>query len=203
MAGTHIHPVSASFRLAWACSLLWLAACTQSSPENFNGTDISSVPWGGDFVLVNQDGNRTGLRQFEGKVVALFFGFTHCPDICSPTLARLADIRKHLGAEGSYLQVVFITVDPQHDTAAQLKEFLSQFDKTFVGLTGSQPEIDEVIRDYKVSFERHEERGVSGISHAGGVFLFDHHGKLRVFLREGMAANAMMHDIRVLIAGRE
>lgn len=158
------------------------------------------VPWGGDFSLINQDGVRSGPPQYRGRVLALFFGFTHCPDICSPTLARLAELRKQLGGDARDVQVLFITLDPAHDTPAQLKSFLSQFDSQFVGLTGSTQEIDSVIGDYKVSFERHQEKGVSRISHNGGIFLFDRRGKLRVFLREGMSLPLMKQDVQTLLA---
>jgi len=132
--------------LFFALSLL---ACTPGKPT-FKGSDVKGIDWGGDITLTAHTGKRVSTADYRGKMLFLFFGFTNCPDICSPTLAKLAALRKALGVDAEQVQVIFVTVDPVHDTPKQLAEFLPKFDPTFIGLTGTADELAGAAREYKV-----------------------------------------------------
>lgn len=182
-------------------SLLALVGACSNEPDTFKTNDISGVTWGGDFSLVNHDGARVRASEFAGKVVLVFFGYTHCPDICAPTLTKLASVRRALKPqERDQVQVLFVTVDPAHDTPAQLKGFIPRFDPSFIGLTGSAAEVAAVARDYKVGV--HQASGTDGapkVDHSGSVFIKDASGKLRAYANEPAPVAAIVHDVRLLL----
>src|SRR5712692_9098410 len=130
--------------------ILLVSACSASAPQ-FNTTDISTVEWGKDFVLTTHTGERKRLSDFKGKPVVLFFGYTNCPDICGPTLAKLAEVTKKLSEATNRTQVIFISVDPLHDTPSKLAKFVTTFDPNFIGMTGTPAEIAVVTQDYKIA----------------------------------------------------
>ena len=179
---------------------MFAAACSDEQSV-FKTNDISGVNWGGDFSLINHDAVRVRASDFAGKVVLVFFGYTHCPDICSPTLTKLAGVRRALKPqERDQVQVLFVTVDPAHDTPAQLKSFIPRFDPSFIGLTGTPAEVAAVARDFKVGV--HQASGTAGatkVDHSGSVFIKDTTGKLRAYANESTPADAIAHDVRVLL----
>lgn len=183
------------FLIAWA-----VASCAADRPS-FRGTDISGVPWGKDFTLVSHVGQPISTEEFRGKVLILFFGYTHCPDICAPTLAKLAALRRQLGAESEAVQVLFMTVDPAHDTPDQLRRFVGAFDSTFIGLTGSPEQIDTVAREHKVSYSQggHASGESPTIDHSGAVLVKDRRGRPRLLFRNEASVADMEHDIRLLL----
>ncbi len=176
------------------------ASCSQPGPR-FRATDVSMMGWGGDFELTAHTGERVKASDFKGKVVLVFFGFTRCPDICPPTMAKLAMLKKRLGAQGAKMQVLFITVDPEFDTAERLAGFVSQFDPSFIGLTGSEAEIAAVAREYKVGYS--EESDTTSVRtafiHSGNVMVKDATGKLRLLIKSGATIDDMEHDVRLLL----
>lgn len=206
-------PLNPPFRAALAALMLvFAAACSETEPA-FKTTDVSQVSWGGDFALTAHTGKRVSTEEFRGKVILVFFGYTHCPDICAPTLTKLAAVRKSLGTDGKEVQVLFVTVDPKNDTAAQLAGFVPKFDPGFVGLTGKPQEIAAVAADHKVAFQpappahaAHAEHArhvtAATIAHSGGVFVKDRKGKLRLYMAEGTPVADMAHDIRRLLVER-
>ncbi len=161
------------------CAMLVLA-CTPEKPA-FRGNDLSGVTWGGDHQLIAHTGAPMRLSDAHGKLAVLFFGYTHCPDICAPSLAKLTQVRAQLGTAAAMVQVFVISADPGQDTPAQLRPFLSAFDSTFIGLTGTSAEIEAISRDYKISVT--PEPGQL-ITHSGGIFVRDRNGRLRLFLNE-------------------
>ncbi len=177
-------------------ALIVLAACVPPKPA-FRGTDISGVEWGGDFTLTAHTGDRVRVSDYQGKAVVLFFGYTHCPDICAPTLTRLADAMKQLGPDAARVQVLFVTVDPKHDTADRLAAFVPKFHPAFVGLTGSEQEIGKVAQDYKVAYQRNP--GTTLIDHSGGILMKDPKGKLRLLFRNDARSEDLAHDLRRLL----
>ncbi|KPK47856.1 MAG: hypothetical protein AMJ84_08260 [Acidithiobacillales bacterium SM23_46] len=192
--------------LSVLATLLLAASVAGCNPpaRQFRGTDISAVDWGGDFELTAHTGQRARLSDYRGKVVVLFFGYTHCPDICAPTLNRLAQVMQRLGPEAGRVQVVFVSVDPAHDTPAQLAGFVPKFHPGFVGLTGTEAEIATVTRDYKVAFQAEPKPGATQpvIAHFGGMMVKDASGKLRVMLKNDAPIDDIVHDVRVLLAAR-
>lgn len=174
-----------------------LVACAPSAP-NFKTTDISKVDWGGDVVLTAHTGAPFDTASLRGKAVVLFFGYTHCPDICTPTLVKLAEARRRLGAIADDVQVVFISVDPAHDTPQQLAAFLPQFDRGFIGLTGSDAQIAKVASDYKIAYRGRVDR--SSVDHSGNIFIKDRAGKLRLLAPETVAIDDLVHDLKLLLS---
>lgn len=178
----------------------WLAACTPAGPS-FKGSDVTGATFGRDFALTDPAGHPRTLADYRGKAVAVFFGYTQCPDVCPTTLAALAEATRALGADADKVQVVFITVDPDRDTAALLAQYVPAFDRRFVGLRGDAAATERVAREFKVIYQK-----VPGatpdrytMDHSAGIFLFDRAGRLRVY--ESSADPAVLaHDLRTLLA---
>lgn len=180
-----------------------LGACTGSTPATFHGTDLSMVDWGKDVTLTAHTGERVSTAAFRGKVTVLFFGYTHCPDICAPTLTKLAAARKALGSDADKVQVLFITVDPKHDTPQQLAKFVPKFDPSFIGLSGTPAEIGAVAAEYKVAYAPTPASMSQQvlIDHSGGMLVKDAAGKLRLLFKNDMPVAEMAADLRQLLKG--
>lgn len=176
-----------------------LVACSPAPP--FKSTDISGVEWGGDFTLTAHTGKPIKASGFNGKVVIMFFGYTHCPDICAPTLVKLDQVVKRLGEDAKNVQVLFITVDPAHDTVPQLAGFISPFNPSFIGLTGSDKEIAAVASEYKVAYGQNPQAkpGQILVDHSTGILVKDRKGKLRLLVKNDVAVEDLVHDIRALL----
>lgn len=180
--------------MAWLAALLALGACQQA--PHFNSRDISSGTWGEDFSLTAHTGQPQRLSDYRGKVVLLFFGYTHCPDICAPTLSKLAVLQRRLGSDAAQVQIVFVTLDPAHDTPAQLTTFLSSFDVRFIGLTGSPGAVQHVAAAYKVAYQN----GTDGtVDHSGSMFVIDRRGRVRLLGNNEIAVDALLHDVEILL----
>ena len=175
-----------------------LAACTPPAPV-FKATDISGVDWGsGYFELTAHTGQRAKAADFQGKVVVMFFGFTHCPDVCPPTMAKLAVLMKRLGDDAQRVQVLFVTVDPENDTVKQLAGFVPQFNPTFIGLTGTDKEIAVVASEYKVAYGKNPKTPAL-VDHSTGILVKDAKGKLRLLVKNDVPVEDLEHDVRVLL----
>jgi protein SCO1/2 len=183
-------------------------ACGPAAQQGFKGTDVSQVAWGNDFELTAHTGERLNTAALRGRVLLLFFGYTHCPDICAPALTKLASLRAKLAEDAALVQVLFVTVDPLHDTPTQLATFVPRFDPSFIGVTGRPAEVAAVAQDYKVAHQAPALQHVHGkaqpieIDHTGGVFAKDAHGRLRLYLREDTSVDDMLHDVRLLLKER-
>ncbi|NIO41628.1 MAG: redoxin domain-containing protein, partial [Burkholderiales bacterium] len=128
-----------------------LAGCEQrSGSTTFQATDITGVEFGREFELVDHHGKLRHLSDFHGKVVVMFFGFTHCPDICPTTLVEFNVALEQLGNAASRVQVLFVSVDPERDTPDVLRTYVTAFNDRFLGLTGSPEQIAEVAREFKI-----------------------------------------------------
>jgi protein SCO1 len=152
-----------------------------------------------DFTLAGSDGAPLTLGRYRGKVVALAFGFSHCADVCPVTLATLAQARKALGPQGRDLQVVYITVDPERDDAARMKEWLTAFDPGFIGGTGSKQALAAVDQSYGVSANRIVTGSGYAFGHSSSVYLIDREGRLRAMMPYGHVAEDYVHDVRLLM----
>jgi len=152
-----------------------------------------------DFVLSGSNGSELKLSAYRGKVVLLGFGFTSCTNVCPITLGTLAQTYKNLGAQASELQVVYITVDPERDDAATLKNYLSKFNPTFVGGTGTDAQLAAVRKDFGIAAEK--VAGPDGsYSHSSFIYLIDREGRLRALMPFGHLADDYVHDVRMLMA---
>jgi protein SCO1/2 len=182
-----------------ALGALVLAGC-QSYP--FHGTVLNPPPVAADWALTNQDGQTTRLSDYRGRLVLLFFGYTHCPDVCPTTLAQFKTIRAKLGGQADRVRFLFITVDPERDTPAVLKEFLALFDPNFIGLTGTTADLEPVWKSYGVYHEKRTEGSTYLVDHTARIYVIDGRGSLRLtWLSDAsQTADEMVQDIQHLLA---
>lgn len=155
-----------------------------------------------DFSLRGSDGSELKLSRYRGKVVALGFGYTFCPDVCPTTLVDLADARKKLGAAGKDFQVVYVTVDPERDTVGQLRSYLAHFDPTFVGATGTSEQLAGVRKAYGILVSKKvykDSKAAYLVHHSSFVYLIDPEGKQRALVPFGRSADDIAHDVRTLL----
>lgn len=189
---------------SWWLALLAgiLLGCTQQSAPQFSGTDITGAPFGHDFALADHNGQARSLADFKGKVVTIFFGYTHCPDVCPTTLTDLKAAMQLLGPDlAAQVQVLFVTVDPERDTPEVLRQYVPYFHPSFLGLYGTPAEVAKTARDFKVHYARHVESGASDylVDHTAATYVFDPQGRIRLFWPYGHPAGDMAHDIRQLL----
>tara|TARA_R110001599_G_scaffold64023_3_gene179288 strand:- start:953092 stop:953643 length:552 start_codon:yes stop_codon:yes gene_type:complete len=181
--------------------MLSLAACDKAPPA-FQNTDITGLQYGKDFSLHDASGAVRTLADFKGKVVVLFFGFTQCPDVCPTTMLEMANVMKTLGADAEKVQVLFVTLDPERDTAQVLAKYVPAFDARFIGLRGDQMETEKVAKDFKVFYQKvpGTTPGSYTLDHMAGTYVFDQQGRIRLFLRYGIPAESIAHDLKILLA---
>ncbi len=189
--------------LACCLTLAGLVAC-QPEPAKFQATDISGASFGKALALNDHEGKPRRLDDFRGKAVVLFFGYTSCPDVCPTTLARYAEVMKALGNEADRVQVLFVTLDPRRDDAARLKAFVPWFDARFLGLYGDAATTAAVAKEFLVHSAVKEVGGGLGyvIDHSAGSYVFDPGGRLRLYVGDSAPVDAIVSDIRLLLAGR-
>ena len=184
-------------------ALATLAGCERMLPAvAFKAVDITGAHYALDFDLPDADGQRRRLADFKGKLVVVFFGFTHCPDVCPTTLLELAEARKLLGADGARVQGLFVTVDPERDTAVLLKAYVGTFGADFVALRGTPDEIKSTAKNFKVYYSKvpGQTPGSYTVDHTAGSYVFDTKGKVRLFTRYGVGAQALADDLKLLLA---
>jgi protein SCO1/2 len=189
-------PVSLS-----AIGSLTLAACTGSGAPHFNGVDITGVEYARDFSLKDSDGIMRTLADFRGKVVVVFFGYTHCPDVCPTTLSDLAQVRQQLGTDADKLQTIFVTVDPERDRPDFLKGYMQPFGPRTVALVPMPAQLPLVAQDFKVYYKKVEGTGPDDYSmdHSASPYVYDPLGRLRLLERFGTPVPAMASDVKALL----
>ncbi len=173
-----------------------------AASAGFRGMDITGASYGRDFRLRDPDGRERTLADFRGKAVLLYFGFTQCPDVCPTALSRAVEARRLLGPEGERLQVIFVTLDPERDVAAVLRDYTAAFDPTFLGLTGDPQGTRETADDFKVYYRKVPTGGSYTMDHSTLSYAFDPQGRLRLALRHEQNAQDYAHDLRLLLQGR-
>lgn len=180
--------------------LLGLAACR--TPESLHGIVLEPANPAPEIALTDHLGRPFQLSQQRGKVVLLYFGFTQCPDLCPTTLAELASVRRKLGADANQMEVVLITVDPERDTQAMMKNYLSNFDPTFIGVYGTRTQIDPIIRAYGVTAIKRELPGSAlgyTVDHSSFIYMIDQNGRWRQQFAHGAQIEHIIADVRTLI----
>jgi cytochrome oxidase Cu insertion factor (SCO1/SenC/PrrC family) len=186
----------------------WRLAPADETPRRTDAArlmnDLMSgkVPVGGPFTLTDQRGKRVSLADFHGRIVVLYFGYTFCPDVCPTDLHAIAGLLELLGADGSKVQPLFVTLDPERDTPARLGPYAESFNPRFVALTGSAQEIREVATQYKVFFEKVRPPGASDymIDHTAFTFVIDARGNYAGFFPPGTSGERMAALVRDLLA---
>jgi protein SCO1/2 len=169
----------------------------------FKNTDVTGLGYAKDFALTDHHGKVRTLADFKGKAVLVFFGYTHCPDVCPTTLAELANVMKQLGPQAEKVQVLFVTVDPQRDTPALLAKYMPAFDPRFLGMSGDKAALDAVAKEFKVFYQKvpGNDAGSYTMDHTAGSYVFDPQGRIRLFVRHGQGADPIAHDLKILLSG--
>ncbi|WP_341907668.1 SCO family protein [Polaromonas sp. YR568] len=177
-----------------------LAGCSPDKPQ-FKSIDLTGADYAKGFSLTDQHGNVRTLGDFDGKVVVVFFGFTQCPDVCPTSMTELVQIKQMLGADGDKLQAVFITVDPERDTAELLKPYMANFDPGFIALRPTAEQLAQVAKDFKVYYKKVEGKtpGSYTMDHSAGSYVFDTQGRIRLYSRYGTGAEPLASDIKLLL----
>mgnify|MGYP002349718944 FL=1 len=167
----------------------------------FRAVDITGAEYARDFALTDHNGQPRSIKDFAGKVVVVFFGFTQCPDVCPTAMAELAEVRRTLGKDGERVQGLFITVDPERDTPEVLKAYMTNFDPSFLALRGTPEQLATVAKDFKVYYKKVEGKTPTSYSmdHSAGSFVYDTQGRIRLYTRYGTGAQALADDIRLLL----
>jgi protein SCO1/2 len=190
--------------LGWLALLMsLLAACTPAKRADFKATDITGANFGRSLSLTDHNGVQRTLADFSGKVVVLFFGYTHCPDVCPTTLSDMAAALKLLTpAQAQQVQVLFVTVDPERDTPKLLREYVPYFYPTFLGLYGTPTETAAVAGEFHVFYQKHTTPGPIGylVDHTAGSYVLDREGRLRLFQPYGQRPADIAHDLKLLLA---
>ncbi|MEW6688028.1 MAG: SCO family protein [Pseudomonadota bacterium] len=185
-----------------ALGYVWLTRPgIESQAQKFESVDITGVDWGKGFELTDFNGRPRTLADFRGKVVLLFFGYANCPDMCPATLAKLGDAVRMLGADADRVQGLFVTVDPKRDTPQVLSQYVPAFHPAFLGLYGTQEQTASAAKEFKVYFQlqKPNQAGFYTVDHSGPVFVLDRGGRLRLFVAAEKGAEALAHDLRILL----
>lgn len=178
-----------------------MLGCSRQEDSTFKGTDITGASFGQRLALRDHNGKPATLADFKGKAVTVFFGYTHCPDVCPTTMSDLKAAMRLLGPQAARVQVLFVSVDPERDTPEILGKYVPYFDPSFLGLTGTPEEIAETAREFKVFYSKHAESGASGylVDHTAGTYVYDPQGRIRLFWPYGFPAADMAHDLGQLL----
>jgi protein SCO1/2 len=175
-----------------------LAACGRPSGNQAGAvTSTGEAMVGGPFQLVDQDGRPADQGLLKGKWSAVFFGYTYCPDVCPTTMQALAGAEAKLGAKAKNLQVVFISVDPERDTPAQLKTYLSTpaFPKGAIGLTGTPAQVAAAAKAYRVYYQKDGQGEGYTVAHSSIVYLMNPAGKCATALTESQTPSEVATQI--------
>jgi len=190
------------FRFSFAALLAAALAACNAGPA-FKSTDITGVDYGKSLDLIDHNGKPRHLEDFRGKAVVLFFGYTHCPDVCPTTLADAAQALKALGPEADRVQVLFVTVDPARDTPEVLAKYVTAFDPRFLGLYGDAEATKRAAREFKIYYEKRPESapGSYSMDHSSQTYVIDPQGRLRLLVRTERIAEDLPADLRTLLKG--
>lgn len=182
------------------CASSLFVACSEPAAK-FAAIDLTGADYAKDFQLADASGQTRSIKDFAGKLVVLFFGYTQCPDVCPTTMAELAEVKKSLGSDGDKLQGIFVTVDPARDTPEILKAYMANFDPSFVALIPTPEQLTKLAKDYKAYFKK-----VMGptptsytMDHSAGSYVYDTQGRLRLYARYGGGAATLAGDLKLLL----
>ncbi|MCD2511323.1 SCO family protein [Comamonas endophytica] len=178
-----------------------LAGCSRETKASFQGVDVTGAEYARDFSLPDAQGRQRTLKDFAGKVVVVFFGYTQCPDVCPTSLQELAEAKRQLGAEGDRLQGVFVTLDPERDQPEVLKAYMESFDPSFVALRGTPEQTAAMAKDFKIFYKKVEGRTPQSytLDHSAGSYVYDTQGRLRVYQRYGSGPQVLTADVKALL----
>ncbi len=176
---------------------------TAAAGGGFKGVDITGAEYARELSLPDAAGQARTLAEFKGKVVVVFFGYTQCPDVCPTTLTELAEVRKQLGADGAKVQPIFVSVDPERDTADLLKAYVGNFGADNIALRGTPEQTAAMAKEFKVFYAKVPGKTETSytVDHTAASYLYDPQGRVRVYSRYGSGPEALGHDIKRLLSG--
>jgi protein SCO1/2 len=179
----------------------WAIITLIGAPYTYHGTVIQSPKLDKNFALTGPDGKQVNLRDYRGQAVLLYFGYTFCPDVCPATMVELAQAIELLGTDGRKAQVIMISLDPERDSPQSLEKYVTHFDPSFIGITGTDDEVAAVATQYGIFYEKHEGTVATGylIDHTASVVVIDPDGYLRLIYPFGTPAEDIAEDIRHLV----
>jgi protein SCO1/2 len=182
------------------CATSFFVACSPAD-QKFTAIDITGADYAKDFSLTDHNGKPRTLKDFAGKIVMVFFGYTQCPDVCPTSMVEMAEIKKLLGQDGQRLQALFVTIDPERDKPEMLKAYMENFDPTFLALVPAPDKLAALAKEFKVYYKKVDGPTPTSytMDHTAGSYVYDTLGKLRLFTRYGTKAELTAADIRVLL----
>ena len=191
-------------RRAWGAGLAAMALALSGCGETrvaFKGIDITGADYAQGFSLTDHNGQARTLADFKGQAVVVFFGFTQCPDVCPTSMSELAQAKKLLGEQGSRLQGLFISIDPERDTPAIMKEYMASFDPSFLALYAKPDELPALAKSFKVYYKKVDGPTPTSytMDHSAGSYVFDPQGRIRIYHRYGSGAPALASDVKALL----
>lgn len=178
-----------------------LAACSSAPSPQFRLTNVTGHLPDLAFHLTNDNGKQVTARDFRGKITMLYFGYTHCPDVCPLTMTRMHVVMQRLGAKADDVRFLFVTVDPARDTVPVLHQYVSAFDPHAVGLTGTRDQIRALAKRYRAAFDRGKVQKDGGyeVNHSSAIYIFDRQGHARVLATPATSNDDLAHDLTLLI----
>jgi protein SCO1/2 len=181
--------------------MLFIAGCGEPKlPSPFHAAEVGGKYAGADFKLTDHTGKLRTLHDFRGKVVVLFFGYMHCPDVCPTTMADLSQVMTRLGKDADRVQVLFVTVDPERDTQALLAQYVPAFHPSFLGLFGDAGSTAQVAKVFDVMYQKQATATGYNVDHSAGSFLIDTDGRVRLLSPFAQRTDWLEQDIRLLLA---
>lgn len=189
------------YKILFLIIALLISGCESKLPSPFKASDVSTAYAQADFHLFDATGKPRSLADYRGKVVALFFGYTHCPDVCPTTLADFAQVMRLLGADADKLQVLFVTLDPQRDTREMLAHYTPAFYPTFVGLSGDAVETEQTAKAFGIMYRKQETKnGGYTLDHSAGTYLISPDGKYVLLAPYQQKTGLLVQDIKLLLS---
>ncbi|TAM57465.1 MAG: SCO family protein [Rhodanobacter sp.] len=194
------YPLRPALLLLLVLGLL-LGGCQRVQPLPLRLTNVTGHMPTLAFTLTDDQGKTVSASDFRGKVVLLYFGYTHCPDVCPLTLAHLHVVMQRLGKLADGARILFVSVDPTRDTPAVLHAYVNAFDPRAVGLTGSASDIETLVKRYRASFTREPSTGDGNyeVSHSSAIYVFDRDGNPRVLATPADSQDDLVHDLHLLL----
>jgi protein SCO1/2 len=184
--------------------VLLIASMLGCSPKpSFKNVDITgSTAFGNNFSLLDSNGNTKTMADYKGKVAVVFFGFTQCPDVCPITLTEMDEALKLLGPEADKVQVIFITVDPERDTASVLAQYVPAFNPRFVGLRpADEAGLEKLAKDFRIYYKKvpGSKPGSYTMDHSAGSYVLDQNGQLRLYIKHAQGPEVLAHDLKNIL----
>lgn len=171
-------------------------------PQAFHSIDITGASYARSFSLLDHTGRLRTLEEFRSRIVAVFFGFTQCPDVCPTTLLEMNRVKQLLGRDGDKLQVLFITVDPERDTPQVLQAYMANFGRHHLALVPSVEQLPEVAKEFRIYYAKVPGQTSTSyvMEHSAVTYVFDTAGRVRLLARYGLEPERLAADVRRLLA---